>query len=127
MNIVICDDNIDFLNHFKKVIELQLTNAGYVNFIINKYSSNFEEINYFCDIYFIDIEMPHISGFDLSLKIKRENPRAIIVFVSAREDKVFDSFEYSPLEFIRKNSLDFDLKRKMLTNLVWFEEEKLYD
>ena len=54
------------------------------------------------DIVFLDIDMPGITGFGIAEEIKKESPGTLIVFISARHEFVFDSFDYRPFSFIRK-------------------------
>jgi two-component system, LytTR family, response regulator len=51
------------------------------------------------DLIFLDIEMPHITGFDLldGLKIK-----PLIVFITSKADYAVKAFEYSALDFLQK-------------------------
>ena len=55
------------------------------------------------DIVFLDIDMPGITGFGIAEEIKKENPGTLIVFISARHEFVFDSFDYHPFSFVRKD------------------------
>lgn len=61
------------------------------------------------DIIFLDIDMPNISGFDLAVEISRRNPKALIIFVSAYDNFVYQSFAYSPFRFLRKLHLGDEL------------------
>ena len=54
------------------------------------------------DIIFLDIDMPNISGFELAQEITRKNPKTLIIFVSAYDNFVYQSFAYSPFRFLRK-------------------------
>ncbi len=66
------------------------------------------------DLIFLDVEMPELSGIKLG-KILRASLDAVkIIFVSGREDKVFDTFEVSPFAFVRKNKLLTDLESTFL-------------
>jgi two-component system, LytTR family, response regulator len=51
------------------------------------------------DLLFLDIEMPHITGFDLldGLKIK-----PLIVFITSKSDYAVKAFEYSAIDFLQK-------------------------
>jgi DNA-binding LytR/AlgR family response regulator len=51
------------------------------------------------DLIFLDIEMPHITGFDLidGLKIK-----PLIVFITSKADYAVKAFDYSALDFLQK-------------------------
>lgn len=61
------------------------------------------------DLLFLDIDMPKISGIDLAKALRKTEKPMDIVFVSNREDKVFDTFKVRPFGFIRKNNFTHDL------------------
>lgn len=55
------------------------------------------------DVYFLDIEMGGMDGIDLCRRIKRGHPEALVVFVSNKEELVFQSIEAQPFRFMRKS------------------------
>lgn len=57
----------------------------------------------------LDWEMPGMNGFDLAEQLYIENPDLKVVFVSNYENIVFDSYEYTPLWFVRKGMLERDM------------------
>lgn len=67
------------------------------------FSNALEAKNYIAnntvDLIFLDIEMPHITGFDLidGLKIK-----PLIVFITSKADYALKAFDYSALDFLQK-------------------------
>ena len=58
------------------------------------------------DVFFLDIDMPSVSGFEIAAEIQKEQKGAFIVFVSGKQELVFDSFDYHPFSFVRKNTGD---------------------
>lgn len=63
---------------------------------------------------FLDWEMPELDGFDLAERLYIENPELKVVFVSNYENMVFDSYEYTPLWFVRKSVLARDMMKALL-------------
>ena len=61
------------------------------------------------DIYFLDIEMPKVNGLYLSRKIRTRDENALIVFISNREELVFQSFKVRPFRFLRKSHFEEEL------------------
>ncbi len=55
------------------------------------------------DIIFLDIIMPGLSGFELAERLDDNIP---IVFVTSCDNMVYDSIQYRPFAFIRKNQYD---------------------
>lgn len=60
------------------------------------------------DLLFCDIEMPSLNGIELCKKIPT-NKRPTIIFISNREDKVFEALELHPFGFIRKKNFLIDV------------------
>lgn len=58
---------------------------------------------------FLDIDMPEISGLDIASKIRINQSDAVIIFVSSHSNYVFETFQYAPFRFIRKEKLDTEL------------------
>ena len=55
------------------------------------------------DVYFLDIEMGGMDGIELCRQVKRAQPGALVVFVSNKEELVFQSIEVQPFRFMRKS------------------------
>lgn len=61
------------------------------------------------DILFCDIEMPKIDGIELCKRIPDDGKKPTIIFISNREDRVFDSLAVHPFGFIRKKNFLSDI------------------
>ena len=55
------------------------------------------------DIIFMDIEMPGTDGIAVCRQVRSITPQALIVFISNKEELVFQSIEVQPFRFIRKS------------------------
>ena len=55
------------------------------------------------DLLFLDIEMPGMDGLSLARQLRREGNLIDIIFISNREDLVFDALRCNPKGFIRKS------------------------
>ena len=62
---------------------------------------------------FLDIEMPGLDGFELASRLCMDCPSVYLVFVSIHESFVFDAPEYTPLWFVRKSNLEWDMFRAL--------------
>ena len=54
---------------------------------------------------FLDIDMPELNGLDVGKKVKEINPQTDIIYLSQREDLVFDTLTLHPFGFIRKSKI----------------------
>ena len=105
--VVICDDELHMLNHMERIIYNEF-NRYHCNFNIVKVNHPHDKriINSKADIYFLDIDMPEINGILLAKKLRARHPSAVIVFVTNRDELVYDSFEANPFRFIRKEEFE---------------------
>ncbi|MGN0794950.1 MAG: LytR/AlgR family response regulator transcription factor [Aristaeellaceae bacterium] len=55
------------------------------------------------DLLFLDIEMPGMDGLTLTRQLRKEGNLIDIIFISNREDLVFDALRYNAKGFIRKS------------------------
>ena len=61
------------------------------------------------DCLFLDIDMPNLNGVELASKAKTSNKDLDIIFISNREDRVFETFKVLPFGFVRKSSFSKDI------------------
>lgn len=62
------------------------------------------------DIIFLDIDMPALNGIELAKNIREiDGKEPKIVFISNREDRVFETFQVQPYGFFRKNNFTRDM------------------
>ena len=81
----------------------------FLDYSIDCITSHFED-RYFekGDIFFLDIDLKENNGIKIAEKIRENNSNAIIIFVSAMNDMIFDSLIVQPFYFIRKDNFDRD-------------------
>lgn len=109
MRIAICDDDADFAENLKTIMEKELASL-HVRPIISVYHDGevFIADNPECDAVFLDIDMPALNGFAIAEQINRmgETP---IVFVTMHDELVYSSLKFRPFRFIRKSHLAGEL------------------
>ena len=54
---------------------------------------------------FLDIDMPELNGLKVGKQLKDFNPQTDIIYLSQREDLVFDTLVLHPFGFIRKSKI----------------------
>lgn len=104
----ICDDEEIFLEKIYYLVESNLKDLN-INFIINKFvnakdliTSNCKE-NY--NIIFLDIDMPRTNGIEAAIALKQSSPNVVIIFITSKDELVFESIKTQPFRFIRKSKL----------------------
>lgn len=85
MKIFILDDDYKYINLLKEKIDNKFKDVSYC-----------EDCNQKCDIYFIDIDLDGTNGIEIARNIKDKYKEALIVFVSHREDLIFDALQVFP-------------------------------
>lgn len=83
-------------------------------FIETYYQENF-------DIVFLDIDMPEISGIDIAKLIKLQNSNTMIIFVTSKDDLVYESLKAQPFRFIRKSKLKEEISEAILAAYKQFD------
>lgn len=105
LRIAICDDELYVAKQISKNIKKEFTKFN-IRTEISIFIDGINLLNEFSkepfDILFLDIFMPKPSGFDIAKEIRAENYDCYIIFVTAKDDLVYDSFDYRPFQFIRK-------------------------
>ncbi len=79
------------------------------------------------DVAWLDIEMPGISGLELSMEIKKVSPLTNIIFVTGHEKFAYQSYQLHPSGFILKPVTKEALERELanLRNPVEFKKSGL--
>ena len=75
------------------------------------------------DVAFIDIDLNVCNGINIAKYLRKLHPQLIIIFVSRREELVFQTFSTGVFQFIRKSKYNQDtqivfeqLKKHLLQN-----------
>lgn len=128
LRIAICDDDKNFLDLiYNKVTELCYENS--IEFDLKCFSSPMEtlkeqQINKI-NLLFLDIDMPDMNGFELANQIQEINPQIYLIFVTSKNELVYQSLQYHPYFFIRKTHLYEELSRQIIdVNNIIKKKEK---
>jgi len=117
IKIAICDDDYNWSRKLKRMIEdWSWDEDSDVNISIYTGGTSLiaamEKKETKADIIFLDINMDNsddrlmTEGFKIAAQIKRTVPDTLIIFNSAHAEFVYESFEYQPFRYIRKEFAD---------------------
>lgn len=129
INIAICDDENIALEKIKNAV-LDIANAKNVKVDIFTYSDARRAVDVLCskeehfDVLLLDIDMPKLSGLEVAKIVRKHRENLILIFISAHEQYVFESIEYSPFRYIRKNKVSEELPLAMKAVFTRLENEK---
>ncbi len=109
INIAVCDDEIIYANRISDILQ-QIFDEKNVLTQITTYSDSqalLRDIqDRLFDVVFLDIDMPNLSGFEIAEKVREISIDSYIIFVSAKQELVFESLDYHPFSFVRKDADD---------------------
>lgn len=101
MIIVVVDDELLALKKMEKVLSELKPEAQIVTFQKSKDACAYVE-NHGCDIAFLDIEMPILSGIELAKRIKLCCPVANIIFVTGYSDYAMEAYRINASGYLLK-------------------------
>lgn len=112
LRIILCDDNSKFLNVLKGYIERECRKIlpEDEDFEVGPaFGSGGTALEYIeknhIDVILLDIDMPKINGFDVAKELCSRYKDIKIVFMSAYDNFVYNSFDFYPFAYIRKNHI----------------------
>ncbi len=120
----VCDDNLEFANMIKGQIDLYMNEGR--NYETTVFTKGVDLINHFdnecADVVLLDIDMPHMDGFEAAALLQNRKKDVFIIFVTSHEEKVYESYDYHPFWFVRKNHMH-DLRVAVLGVLKKLDSE----
>ena len=125
-NIAICDDEEAALTILSSSLQGAFR-AHNVEASIDTYTrprvmlAQMKNVSY--DLLFLDIEMPGLSGIDVAKQLRHEGNLVDIIFISNREDLVFDALRVNPRGFIRKTRFIQDVSGVIDTYFAYRSEK----
>ena len=116
LSIALCDDDTLLLRVIASTVKTTLLKLN-VNSEIRSYSSPTRLLGSMTaehfDLLILDIDMPEMDGISLGTALREQGIRTPIIYLSAMEDRVYDSFETEPFAFMRKSRFIDDIYKVM--------------
>ena len=109
INILVCDDSKEYAEWLTKFLKYKIEHSDYSDFMFNiVIICDSAAALDFCihndiDIFFLDIDMPKINGFDIATFLKEQKARTKLIFVSNFDHLVYTSLRFNPFRFLRKS------------------------
>lgn len=121
MHVAVCDDEKKILEYLseriKEAFELQKFAASIDSFQDSAvFLKQLQNTTY--DVIFLDIDMPGINGFDIGEYLVSCAHESIILFVSNKEETVYESLKFRPFRFIRKNCFEQEIDEAVKALIV---------
>ena len=110
----VCDDDIAFTKVlYNNLNNILISAPSTIEYKVLQYTSSKQLLDdisiHPINILLLDIDMPNINGFQIAEILQKKSPDTIIIFVSAYDNLVYDSFQFNPFCFLRKNHLKNEL------------------
>ncbi len=127
MRVAVCDDEERFLMQAEKLLH-ELCEEFFAEVHIDGYTNNLqmllshEKEPY--DIVVMDIQMAPLDGFAAAERLSQMKQECKLIFLSSKEELVFQSFHYEPVYFVRKGSAE--RMRAELSRALRRIQEKYY-
>lgn len=115
IHILLCDDEKTILHRIKKYIDSIRPDLKQEIFV-EAYTDAKSVLERMrdkeaagIDILILDIDMPEMSGLELMRILRAEGVESLLIFMTAHTEYVFQSFEFSPFRYIRKEFMEMEL------------------
>lgn len=116
IRIAIVDDEQIILNSIRKKIEKILYDLN-AEFEIQDFTSGKAALKEITekgfDIIFLDIDMPDVSGMTIAKKLRMQEENLEIVFITNKDELVYDAIKVFPFRFIRKSRFDEEIQEAL--------------
>lgn len=107
MIIAVCDDDRNFSERMKLLIEQYFTEQSVeINAAVFNSGADYLSDNTDYNAVFLDIDMPDMGGFEIAEQLSEDT---LIVFVTTHDELVYSSLKFRPFRFIRKAYLEEEL------------------
>ncbi|MGP1589381.1 MAG: LytR/AlgR family response regulator transcription factor [Oribacterium sp.] len=112
----ICEDERPYLEYLSEEIQTVFRNIGSARgqFSIEPFNDSSRLLDTILsgkqyDVLFLDIVMPGVDGFELCRQLRAREAETLVIFISSKEELVFQSFAVQPFNFLRKNYVHEEL------------------
>lgn len=126
MKVAVCDDEPIHRKRLVSIIQMTLDLKS-IKYSIFEFTSGEELIlsSEVFDIYFLDIKMDKLTGIEAAKKIRQENQKAGVVFVTALKEYVFDAFDINAFHYLLK-PVNEDKLREVLCSFLNYNNKQDY-
>ena len=123
IHVAVCDDDINVLEELSLCVKKSFEKLEFPIFL-QSFDQPADLLRQYrnkdFDVLFLDIDMPGIDGVAFGRYLRSQNLLPCIVYISCREDRVFETFSIAPLRFIRKNRLFEEIDESALAIIQWW-------
>lgn len=123
LKIAICDDEEHHRIQLKNMVKTALDLKNIKHYIFEyENGEKLLQANREINMYFLDVRMERLSGIDTAKKIRTVNKKAIIIFITALKEYVFEAFDVKAFHYILKPLSEKKLRAILYSALSEFDE-----
>lgn len=107
IRIALCDDDPHFLQHLHQTVDQWFDERQILSTCTDYFSAKalLDSINTTgFDIFFLDIEMPEVSGMQLAKQIREILSDAVIIFLTSHDEFASDGYRVQALRYLSKHT-----------------------
>lgn len=101
LQIAICDDEKSMAEYLKQLVEKRLEREKDCSVMVFSSGTELLKEGKNFDIFFLDIDLKDMSGIDMARCLRKEK-EAVIIFVTALKEYVFDAFDLQAFQYLFK-------------------------
>lgn len=130
INVGFCDDDSKFIDKIIPNVQsifkqLKIEAKFYIFTNGNTLIKNFERYSPYCDIIFLDIDMPIINGKDVAKRLRIIDKNFKLIFLTSYEQEALNTFQYNVIGFLPKSHIAEQLEETIKRVVKAIEDDKL--
>lgn len=130
LRVAYCEDEIIQIKYMEKILE-NWANKNKIQYSFSGFSSGKEflfetEENYPFEVIFLDIDMDEIDGMKLARKIRENDSKLPIIFLTNRKEYVFEGYEVNAYRYLLKPMNENKITEVFDQIIKLYEKEKKY-
>ena len=107
LNIAICDDEQLWVENTASLLREYYSEHSGMSAKIHTFSSAYDllecvEANAGFDLYILDVVMPELSGIEVGIKLRNNNKRGLILYLTTSKDFALDAYSAEPFHYLIK-------------------------
>lgn len=101
LQIAVCEDDENMGEYLRQLMEKRLGDNSNCRISVFSSGKQLLKTSTQFDIFFLDIDLKDMNGIDMARQLRRES-EAVIVFVTALKEYIFDAFDIQAFQYLLK-------------------------
>ena len=101
LQIAVCEDDENMGKYLRQLMEKRLGDNSNCRISVFSSGKQLLKASTQFDIFFLDIDLKDMNGIDMARQLRQES-EAVIVFVTALKEYIFDAFDIQAFQYLLK-------------------------